>query len=61
MVIDAVFEAGVALDVGAGLAFEDDRAAIGENQPVSHERHAALTEADAVVVLADDAGSLRNE
>jgi hypothetical protein len=31
VVVDAVLEAGIALSVGAGLAFEHDRAAIGED------------------------------
>ena len=53
MIVDAVLEAGIAFGVGAGLAFQNDGAAVRNDQPVPDQQHAALAEADAIVVLAD--------
>ena len=56
MIVDAVLEPGIAFSVRAGLALEHDRAAVRQDQAVPDEQHAALAEADAVIVLADEAG-----
>ena len=34
MIVDLVFDAGIAFGVGAGLAFEDDRSAVGHDQSI---------------------------
>jgi hypothetical protein len=61
MIIDAILQPGIAFGVRAGLAFEHDRAAVREDQPVPDQQHAALAEADAAVILADDARALRDQ
>jgi hypothetical protein len=61
MIIDAILKPGIAFGVRAGLAFQHDRAAVREDQPVPDEQDAPLAEADAAVILADDAGALRHE
>jgi hypothetical protein len=59
--IDAVLEPGIAGGVGAGLALEHERAAIGEDEPRPDQQHAALAEGDARVVFADEARALRDQ
>ncbi|BCH24972.1 hypothetical protein MesoLjLb_47570 [Mesorhizobium sp. L-8-3] len=61
VIIDAIFKPGIALRVGAGLAFEHDGAAVGQNEPVPDEQDTALPELHVVVVLADDTCALRHE
>src|SRR5579875_888976 len=61
VIVDAILEARIARRVRARLALQDDRAAVGEDQPIPHQQHAALAELHGVVVLADDAGALRHE
>ena len=52
MIIDAILKAGIALRVGAGLALENDGAAVRHDEPVPDEQHAALPKLEAVVILA---------
>jgi len=54
-------EAGITLRIRAGLALQYDGAAIGEDQPVPDQQDAALAEADAIVVLAQQPGPLRDD
>ena len=61
MVVDAVFKARVTLGVRARLALQDDRATVGEQEPVPNQQHAALPETDAIVILTDHARTLRYE
>src|SRR5437879_5076674 len=56
-----ILKIGIAFGVRAGLALENDRAPVREDQPVPHEQHATLAEADIVVVLADDPRALRDK
>ena len=58
VIIDTILQAGIALRVCAWLAFQHDRTAVRENQPVPDEQDTALTETDAVVILSDDARAL---
>jgi hypothetical protein len=51
----------VSCGVGAGLAFEDDGAAVRHDEPGPDQKHARLTERDLAVVDADQSRSLRYE
>src|ERR1700677_2973343 len=57
VVIDLVFQAGIALRIGARLALEHDRPAIRHDQPVPDQQGARLAESDLRVVLANKAGA----
>src|SRR3546814_8722696 len=61
MFIDPVLEPGITGGVARGLAIEDDRAAIGQDQPVPDQQHAALSEGDVCVIVADQARTLGDE
>jgi len=43
MMIEFIFEAGVATGVGAWLTLQHDRLAIGKNEPVPNEKHGAAS------------------
>src|SRR5690606_15804697 len=57
VIIDAILKAGIAGSIGACLALEHDRAAVGEDHPVPDQQDAALAEGNAIVVFANDAGA----
>ncbi len=61
MIVHAIFQTSVALTVRARLAFQNDRPAIGHDQPVPNQQHAALPKPDAIVIFTDDAATLRQE
>src|SRR3546814_8297869 len=61
MFIDPVLEPGITGGVARGLAIEDDRASIGQDQPVPDQQHAALSEGDVCVIVADQARTLGDE
>ena len=61
MVVDLVFDAGIALRVGAGLTLENDRPTVRHDQPVPHQERSRLAEGDLRVVLANQTGALRDE
>lgn len=61
VIVDAILKTRIALRVGSGLTFQDDRTAIREDEPLPDEKHPALTEADIVAVLADQPRALRDE
>ena len=61
VVINVIFQPGIAGSVRTGLALQHDGAAIGQNQAVPDEQDAALPELHTGVILADDARSLRNQ
>jgi hypothetical protein len=44
MIIDAILKPGIAFGVRTGLAFQHDRAAVREDQPVPDEQDAPLPE-----------------
>ena len=61
VIVDAVLQTGVALGVGAGLPLQHDRPAVRHDEAVPDQQHAALTEGDLVVVLADQPRALRDQ
>src|SRR5436305_1880419 len=61
MVIDAILQPGIAFGVRARLALEGDRAAVRKDHSVPDEQHTPLAEADAAIILPDDAGALGYE
>ncbi len=61
MIIDIVFEPGIAAGIGAGQAFENDRGAVRHDQSRPDEKDAALPEGDGAIVLTDEARALRDE
>ena len=61
VVIDTIFKPGIALRVGAGLAFQHDGATVRHDEAIPDEQHSALAELHVVVILADDPRPLRHE
>ncbi len=61
MIVDAILETGKARRIHPGLAFEDKRPPVREDQPVPDEEHAALANGHAIVIGADQPGALRNQ
>ena len=61
VVIDAILQTCIAGSVRAGLALQHDGTAIGQDQTVPDQQHAALPELHTGVILADDARSLRDQ
>ena len=61
VIIDPILETSVSLRVGARLAFEDDGAAVREDQPVLDQQRPSLPELHVVVVLADNPRALRDQ
>ena len=53
MLVHLVLQARIAFGVGAGLAFQHDRAAVGQNEPGPDQQGPRLAECDLGVVLAD--------
>src|SRR5260370_30877389 len=47
--------------VGAGLALQDDRSSVGDEEPRPDQKHAILPEGDVAVVGADKLRALRDE
>ncbi len=61
MLIHAVLQAGISGRIGAGLALENDRAAVRHDEAVPGEQHAGLSRGDLAVIFADQPRALRNE
>ena len=61
MVVDLVLEAGVAFGIGAGLALQNDRAAVRHDQTIPDQQRPGLTEGNLRVVLSDQARALRDQ
>ena len=61
MVIDAVFQSGIARRIGDWLAIEHNRATIRQDEPVPGQQHPALPEPDIGFVLTDQARTLRDQ
>jgi hypothetical protein len=61
MVIDAVLKSGKASAIGTRLAVKQDRAAIGQDQPVPSEQHPVLAERYVRIIFADQPRTLRDE
>ena len=59
--VDAILQAGVAGRVGADKVVERQRGRVGQDDPVPHHLHAALSVADLAVVAPEDARPLRNQ
>lgn len=61
MVIDTVLESCIACAIRSGLSFQDNGLAIGQDGPGPDKQDAVLAETDAIVIFADEAGSLRQQ
>jgi hypothetical protein len=61
MIVDLVFESGIAARVGARLAFKDNGSPIRHDQPRPDEQQARLAEGDGAVVLADQPRAPRDQ
>ena len=61
MLVHAVLQTGESGSVRAGLALENDRAAVRQDEPVPSEQHAGLTGGDLTVILADQPSPLRDQ
>ena len=61
MVVDLVFQAGVALGIGARLALQHDRTSVGHDQAVPDQQRPRLTEGDLGVVLTDQSRTLGDQ
>src|SRR5579883_2660940 len=46
VVVDFVFEPGIAFGIGAGLTFKNDRAAVRHDQAIPYEKRTSLPESD---------------
>ena len=58
MIVGAVLQACKPLVVGGRLAFEDDRTAIGQDQPVPGQQRPVLSECDIGIIVTDQARAL---
>ncbi len=61
MLVHAVLQAGISGRIGAGLALENDRAAVRQYQPIPGQQHAGLPGGDLAVIFADQPRPLRDE
>ena len=61
MIVDLIFEAGVAFGIRAGLAFEDDRAPVRHDEPGPDEQRPRLAEGNLRIILPDQPRALRDE
>lgn len=61
MVIDTILKAGITLGIGTLKAFEHDGSSIRHDEPVPDQKHPTLAERDLAVILADQAGALRDQ
>src|SRR6185437_4019105 len=61
VVVDFVFEAGIAFGIGAGLTLKNDRAAVRHDQAIPYEKRTCLPESDLRIVLPYQACALRDQ
>src|SRR5258708_6775608 len=61
MIVDLVLEADIALAIGARLAFQHDRSSVRHDEPVPDQERSRLAEGDLRIVLANQAGALRDQ
>jgi hypothetical protein len=61
VVVHAILEPSIACLVGAGHSFQHDGSIVGQDEAVPDQQDAPLAEADAAVVGADQARTLRDE
>src|SRR3546814_18545513 len=61
MLVDPVFKARITRRGAGRWPVEDDRAAIGQDEPAPGEQHAALAVSDLAVIVADQPRALRDQ
>src|SRR5260370_863398 len=61
MIVDFVLETGIPFRVGARLAFQHDRPSVGHDETRPHQERPRLAKRDLRVVLANEAGPLRDQ
>ena len=61
MVVDLVFEAGIALSISAWFAFQHDRSSVRYDESGPDQERSRLAESDLRIVLTNQAGPLRDQ
>src|ERR1041384_1272386 len=61
MIVDLVLQPGIALSVGAWLAFQHNRSSVRHDEPGPDEERSRLAKSDLRIVLANQAGTLGDQ